>query len=178
LQVPDIGRRHRQYKDDFATQSLGNIDGSTIAPTMSESARYLLANERALEPQIAAMCSQLRLNDRQIEILNCTTPKRDYYCQSRRDNRLFELGLSELARGALMLKTRWNAKRRAAFPSYRSDSSLHARDHVIIMMAQGHPLPSLFIRGFLACKRASLESYRFIHTFATPTVRSGTGAWF
>ena len=25
------------------------------------------------------------------------TPKRDYYCQSRRGNRLFELGLSEVA---------------------------------------------------------------------------------
>jgi type IV secretion system protein VirB4 len=37
------------------------------------------------------------LNDRQIEILSRATPKRDYYCQSRRGNRLFELGLSEIA---------------------------------------------------------------------------------
>jgi type IV secretion system protein VirB4 len=37
------------------------------------------------------------LNDRQIEILSRATPKRDYYCQSRRGNRLFELGLSEVA---------------------------------------------------------------------------------
>jgi type IV secretion system protein TrbE len=37
------------------------------------------------------------LNDRQIEILSRSTPKRDYYCQSRRGNRLFELGLSEVA---------------------------------------------------------------------------------
>jgi type IV secretion system protein VirB4 len=36
------------------------------------------------------------LNDRQIEILARATPKRDYYCQSRRGNRLFELGLSEV----------------------------------------------------------------------------------
>ena len=33
------------------------------------------------------------LNDRQIEILSRATPKRDYYCQSRRGNRLFDLGL-------------------------------------------------------------------------------------
>src|SRR3546814_6741840 len=37
------------------------------------------------------------LNDRQIEILARATPKRDYYCQSRRGNRLFELGLSDVA---------------------------------------------------------------------------------
>jgi type IV secretion system protein TrbE len=37
------------------------------------------------------------LNDRLIEILSRSTPKRDYYCQSRRGNRLFELGLSEVA---------------------------------------------------------------------------------
>jgi type IV secretory pathway VirB4 component len=37
------------------------------------------------------------LNDRKIEILSRATPKRDYYCQSRRRNRLFELGLSEVA---------------------------------------------------------------------------------
>jgi type IV secretion system protein VirB4 len=37
------------------------------------------------------------LNDRQIEILARATPKRDYYCQSRLGNRLFELGLGEVA---------------------------------------------------------------------------------
>ena len=37
------------------------------------------------------------MNDRQIEILSRATPKRDYYCQSRRGNRLFDLGLSEVA---------------------------------------------------------------------------------
>ncbi|HAP49566.1 MAG TPA: conjugal transfer protein TrbE, partial [Afipia sp.] len=35
--------------------------------------------------------------DRQIEILARAIPKRDYYCQSRRGNRLFELGLGEVA---------------------------------------------------------------------------------
>lgn len=37
-----------------------------------------------------------RLDGRQIEILAKATPKRDYYCQSRRVNRLFELSLSEV----------------------------------------------------------------------------------
>lgn len=83
----------------FATQSLSDIDGSAIAPAIIESCptRIFLANERAIEPQISAIYHRFGLNDRQIEILARATPKRDYYCQSRRGNRLFELGLGEVA---------------------------------------------------------------------------------
>ena len=83
----------------FATQSLSDIDGSAIAPAIIESCqtRILLPNERAVEPQITAIYRRFGLNDRQIEILARATPKRDYYCQSRRGNRLFELGLSDVA---------------------------------------------------------------------------------
>ena len=56
-----------------------------------------LPNERAIEPQITAIYRRFGLNDRQIEILARATPKRDYYCQSRRGNRLFELGLGPVA---------------------------------------------------------------------------------
>ncbi|KFI25444.1 conjugal transfer protein TrbE [Paenirhodobacter enshiensis] len=82
----------------FATQSLSDIDGSNIAPAIIESCptRLLLPNERAIEPQITAIYRRFGLNDRQIEILARATPKRDYYCQSRRGNRLFDLGLSEV----------------------------------------------------------------------------------
>jgi type IV secretion/conjugal transfer VirB4 family ATPase len=83
----------------FATQSLADIDGSAIAPAIIESCptRILLPNDRAIEPQITAIYRRFGLNDRQIEILARATPKRDYYCQSRRGNRLFELGLGEVA---------------------------------------------------------------------------------
>ncbi|MFG1193121.1 conjugal transfer protein TrbE [Xanthobacter flavus] len=83
----------------FATQSLSDIDGSAIAPAIIESCqtRLLLPNERAVEPQITAIYRRFGLNDRQIDILARATPKRDYYCQSRRGNRLFELGLSQMA---------------------------------------------------------------------------------
>jgi len=83
----------------FATQSLSDIDSSAIAPAIIESCqtRLLLPNERAIEPQITAIERRFGLNDRQIEILSRATPKRDYYCQSRRGNRLFELGLGEVA---------------------------------------------------------------------------------
>ncbi|OWZ92282.1 conjugal transfer protein TrbE [Sinorhizobium sp. LM21] len=82
----------------FATQSLSDIDNSSIAPAIIESCptRLLLPNERAIEPQITAIYRRFGLNDRQIELVARATPKRDYYCQSRRGNRLFELGLSEV----------------------------------------------------------------------------------
>jgi type IV secretory pathway VirB4 component len=83
----------------FATQSLADIESSAIAPAIIESCptRIFLPNERAIEPQISAAYRKFGLNDRQIEILSQATPKRDYYCQSRRGNRLFELGLGPVA---------------------------------------------------------------------------------
>ena len=83
----------------FATQSLADIETSPIAPAIIESCptRIFLPNERAVEPQILAIYRRFGLNDRQIEIVSRATPKRDYYCQSRRGNRLFELGLGEVA---------------------------------------------------------------------------------
>jgi len=83
----------------FATQSLADIETSAIAPAIIESCptRIFLPNERAVEPQILAIYRRFGLNDRQIEIIARATPKRDYYCQSARGNRLFELGLGEVA---------------------------------------------------------------------------------
>ena len=83
----------------FATQSLADIESSAIAPAIIESCptRIFLPNERAAEPQIARVYERFGLNHRQIEILSRATPKRDYYCQSRRGNRLFDLGLGDIA---------------------------------------------------------------------------------
>ena len=83
----------------FATQSLADIEASAVAPAIIESCptRIFLPNERAAEPQILSIYRRFGLNDRQIEIIARATPKRDYYCQSARGNRLFELGLGEVA---------------------------------------------------------------------------------
>jgi type IV secretion system protein VirB4 len=83
----------------FSSQSLADIEASPIAPVLVESCptRIFLANERAIEPQITAVYERFGLNARQIEIIARATPKRDYYCQSRRGNRLFELGLGAVA---------------------------------------------------------------------------------
>jgi type IV secretion system protein VirB4 len=79
----------------FATQSLADIERSSIAPALIESCptRIFLPNDRALEPQAHAVYERFGLNARQIEILSRATPKRDYYAQTARGNRLFELGL-------------------------------------------------------------------------------------
>ena len=82
----------------FATQSLADIENSTIAPALIESCpnRIFLPNDRAIEPQSRAVYERFGLNDRQIELITRSVPKRDYYYQSQRGNRLFELGLGPI----------------------------------------------------------------------------------
>lgn len=83
----------------FATQSLADIADSSIAPAIIESCpqRLLLANDRAIEPQARTAYERFGLNERQIELVARATPKRHYYLQSRRGNRLFELALGPVA---------------------------------------------------------------------------------
>jgi type IV secretion system protein VirB4 len=83
----------------FATQSLADVANSSIAPAIIESCpqRILLPNDRAIEPQSRTAYERFGLNDRQIELISRATPKRQYYLQSARGNRLFELGLGTIA---------------------------------------------------------------------------------
>jgi len=83
----------------FATQSLADVAASSIAPAIIESCpqRILLPNDRAIEPQSRAAYERFGLNERQIELVARATPKRHYYLQSARGNRLFELGLGPVA---------------------------------------------------------------------------------
>ncbi|HEV2562279.1 MAG TPA: conjugal transfer protein TrbE [Rhizomicrobium sp.] len=83
----------------FATQSLADIAGSTIAPAIIESCpqRIFLPNDRAIEPQAREAYARFGLNERQIELIAQAIPKRHYYLQSRRGNRLFELALGPVA---------------------------------------------------------------------------------
>jgi type IV secretion/conjugal transfer VirB4 family ATPase len=83
----------------FATQSLADLESSPLAPALVEGCptRILLPNPRAREPQIASLYGRFGLTERQLEILSLAVPKRDYYLQSPRGSRLFELGLGEIA---------------------------------------------------------------------------------
>lgn len=82
----------------FATQSLADIASSGIAPAIIESCpqRILLPNDRAIEPQSREAYARFGLNERQIELISRAAPKRHYYLQSARGNRLFELGLGQI----------------------------------------------------------------------------------
>jgi type IV secretion system protein VirB4 len=83
----------------FATQSLADIQNSSIAAAIIEScaSRIFLPNPQAGEPQIRGIYQGFGLNHRQIEIIAQATPKRDYYYQSRLGNRLFDLDLGPVA---------------------------------------------------------------------------------
>jgi type IV secretion system protein TrbE len=84
----------------FATQSLSDIADSSIAPAIIENCptRIFLPNASAMEERTRKVYESFGLNQRQLQILQQSIPKRDYYYQSREGNRLFELGLGELAR--------------------------------------------------------------------------------
>lgn len=79
----------------FASQSLADIADSNVAPAILESCpqRIFLPNDRAIEPQSRTAYERFGLNARQIELISRATPRRHYYLQSARGNRLFELGL-------------------------------------------------------------------------------------
>jgi type IV secretion system protein VirB4 len=83
----------------FATQSLADNAASSIAPAIVESCpqRIFLPNDRAVEPQARAAYERFGLNRRQIELIARASPKRDYYLQSQRGNRLFDLALGPIA---------------------------------------------------------------------------------
>jgi len=83
----------------FATQSLADIQRSSIAPALIEScpSRLFLPSPQATEPQLKPIYEGFGLNARQIEIIARAQPKRHYYYQSRLGNRLFELGLGPVA---------------------------------------------------------------------------------
>jgi type IV secretion system protein VirB4 len=83
----------------FATQSLSDIADSAIAPAIIENCptRIFLPNGNAMEDRTRAVYESFGLNERQLQILQQSIPKKDYYYQSREGNRLFELGLGDLA---------------------------------------------------------------------------------
>lgn len=91
--------RKRNVSVVFATQSLADVQRSTIAPAIIEScaSRIFLPNPQATEPQIRSIYEGFGLNARQIGIVAQAQPKRDYYYQSRLGNRVFELGLGSVA---------------------------------------------------------------------------------
>jgi type IV secretion system protein VirB4 len=83
----------------FATQSLSDIQSSSIAPALIESCptRIFLASPQAREPQLRGVYESFGLNARQIDLIARAQPRRDYYYQSPLGHRVFELGLGPVA---------------------------------------------------------------------------------
>ena len=145
---------------------------SAIAAALIESCptRIFLPNERAIEPQITAIYRRFGLNDRQIEIISRATPKRDYYCQSRRGNRLFELGLGEVA---LALTAASSKSDQAAI----ADRSRHRRPREFrsgLAGGQGRRLgrrssPNIFLGGHRMIRIRSIAAIALIACMLTVT---------
>ncbi|MEO0883027.1 MAG: conjugal transfer protein TrbE [Pseudomonadota bacterium] len=78
-----------------ATQSLSDIEKSSIAPALIESCptRIFLPNNRAEEPAMSKTYEAFGLNTRQIELIARATQKQDYYLQCPSGNRMFDLEL-------------------------------------------------------------------------------------
>src|SRR3546814_10662820 len=83
----------------FATQSLADIAGSSIAPAIIESCtqRIFLPNDRAIEPQGRDIYARLGLNDPPIETIARATPQHHYTPQAARGHRRFALTLGQRA---------------------------------------------------------------------------------
>ncbi|KLD31585.1 type IV secretory pathway, VirB4 protein, partial [Xanthomonas perforans] len=83
----------------FATQSLADVAQSKIMPTLIEACmtKIFLPNSSARNDEVAKFYRMFGLNDKQLDILASSTPKRDYYLTSPQGNRLFSLGLGPLA---------------------------------------------------------------------------------
>ena len=84
----------------FATQSLADIEQSSIAATLIDACpqKIFLPNERAREALLQGFYRRFGLNDRQVDLIAEATPKSDYYMVSPRGNRLFSLTLGPIAK--------------------------------------------------------------------------------
>jgi type IV secretion system protein VirB4 len=91
-------RKHR-VAVVFATQSLDDVAGSTIAASLIESCptQVFLPNPRALEPASAELYRAFGLNRRQLELIAFAAPKRAYYWRQPRGRRLIDLKLTGVA---------------------------------------------------------------------------------
>lgn len=83
----------------FATQSLADVAQSAIVPTLIEACmtKIYLPNPSARNDEMAKVYRQFGLNEKQLDILMGATQKRDYYLTSPIGNRLFSLGLGNVA---------------------------------------------------------------------------------
>jgi type IV secretion system protein VirB4 len=83
----------------FATQELQDVANSPIASTIFSACqtKILLPNPEAESEDNRKLYKQMRLTDREIELLASATPKRDYFYTGPAGRRLFQLELGPVA---------------------------------------------------------------------------------
>lgn len=83
----------------LATQNLSDVFNSGISDVVMEACltKVLLANAEAASTQSRRLYEAMGLNEREIEIVQSATPKRQYYVISPEGRRLIVLGLGEVA---------------------------------------------------------------------------------
>lgn len=83
----------------MATQSISDATNSGIMDVINEStaSKIFLPNSSARNEETAQMYKSLGLNDRQIEIIADSIPKKEYYYVSSEGRRLFSLDLQPLS---------------------------------------------------------------------------------
>jgi type IV secretory pathway VirB4 component len=83
----------------FATQELQDVSQSAIASTIFSSCqtKILLPNAEANGEENAKLYKSIGLTQREIDLLEHATPKRDYFFKSPAGRRLFQLELGQVA---------------------------------------------------------------------------------
>jgi type IV secretion/conjugal transfer VirB4 family ATPase len=83
----------------LATQNLSDVFNSGISDVVIEACptKVLLANAEAASAQSRRLYEAMGLNEREIQIVQSATPKRQYYVISPEGRRLIALGLGEVA---------------------------------------------------------------------------------
>ena len=96
----------------FATQSLADLQNSSLRPVLVESCptKILLPNREAASQQLSPLYADLGLNDHQIRLLQQSTPKADYYVISADGRRRITLSLGPVALAFTAVSSRDDVK--------------------------------------------------------------------
>jgi type IV secretion system protein VirB4 len=83
----------------LATQSISDAERSGIIDVLKESCptKICLPNGAAREPGTREFYERIGFNERQIEIVSASIPKREYYVASPEGRRLFDMSLGPVA---------------------------------------------------------------------------------
>jgi len=122
--------RKRNVSAIITTQSMTDILKSSISEVLSESCptKIYLPNPNIKEDSIRKVYESLGLNDRQIQIIASSIPKRHYYVTSILGNRLIDLGLGDLAIAFLGIS---DDEKKYFYATYRKGDKTWIRDWLV-----------------------------------------------